>query len=404
MKATRGMTEVLLGQGYYQRFDPKLESAGQPYPPLGALIAAACLRETGYSVSLFDSMLASSPREWDRALASVRPRVAVVYEDSFNYLSKMCLARMREATFAMLQAARARGCLDARVRFRRDRPRCGVPGSRSHRGRPGRGRSDAVRGRVRDRWWRRGRPACRRGPLAAGPRRRRRPHAAAPLPQGPGRAATAGMGPGRLGPLSPRLAVTPRVPLDEPGHDTRLPVPLQLVREADLRTALRGSQPRGRGRGDGLAEAHVRARPPLVRGRHLRPAAGLGGAVRTRGRGAGRAPSVQVPHAGGPAERGHGGCPAPCRLPHGLDRRRVGLAADPRRDGEGQRRRAHPRGPRPRLHAAGIEVGFFLQFGYPGETREDIEATLPPGRASAARTTSGSPCRTRCPARASTSA
>jgi anaerobic magnesium-protoporphyrin IX monomethyl ester cyclase len=29
-----------------------------------------------------------------------------------------------------------------------------------------------------------------------------------------------------------------------------------------------------------------------------------------------------------------------------------------------------------RLHAAGIEVGFFLQFGYPGETREDIEMTL----------------------------
>src|SRR5438045_2508037 len=29
-----------------------------------------------------------------------------------------------------------------------------------------------------------------------------------------------------------------------------------------------------------------------------------------------------------------------------------------------------------RLHAAGIQVGFFLQFGYPGETREDIERTL----------------------------
>src|SRR5580692_10136828 len=27
------------------------------------------------------------------------------------------------------------------------------------------------------------------------------------------------------------------------------------------------------------------------------------------------------------------------------------------------------------LHEAGIEVGFFLQFGYPGETREDIEST-----------------------------
>jgi anaerobic magnesium-protoporphyrin IX monomethyl ester cyclase len=29
-----------------------------------------------------------------------------------------------------------------------------------------------------------------------------------------------------------------------------------------------------------------------------------------------------------------------------------------------------------RLRRAGIEVGFFLQFGYPGETREDIERTL----------------------------
>jgi anaerobic magnesium-protoporphyrin IX monomethyl ester cyclase len=28
------------------------------------------------------------------------------------------------------------------------------------------------------------------------------------------------------------------------------------------------------------------------------------------------------------------------------------------------------------LHEAGIDVGFFLQFGYPGETREDIEQTL----------------------------
>jgi anaerobic magnesium-protoporphyrin IX monomethyl ester cyclase len=29
-----------------------------------------------------------------------------------------------------------------------------------------------------------------------------------------------------------------------------------------------------------------------------------------------------------------------------------------------------------RLHAAGMEVAFFLQFGYPGETRADIELTL----------------------------
>jgi anaerobic magnesium-protoporphyrin IX monomethyl ester cyclase len=28
------------------------------------------------------------------------------------------------------------------------------------------------------------------------------------------------------------------------------------------------------------------------------------------------------------------------------------------------------------LHEAGVEVGFFLQFGYPGETRDDIDRTL----------------------------
>ena len=54
-------------------------------------------------------MLAGSPREWEAALDRDRPRFAVLYEDSFNYLSKMCLGRMREAAFAMIAAARARG-------------------------------------------------------------------------------------------------------------------------------------------------------------------------------------------------------------------------------------------------------------------------------------------------------
>src|SRR4029450_9200516 len=103
------MTEVLLGQGYFQRFDPKLDAAGQPYPPLGTLLAAACLRRAGHEVALFDAVLAESPREWDDALDRTRPRVAVVYEDSFNYLSKMCLGRMREAGFALLESARRRG-------------------------------------------------------------------------------------------------------------------------------------------------------------------------------------------------------------------------------------------------------------------------------------------------------
>ena len=104
------MTDLLLGQAYYLRFDAKLWAAMEPYPPLGALYAAALLRERGFEVALFDSMLAGSEQEWAEALDRHRPRFAVIYEDNFNYLTKMCLLRMREAAFAMIAMARERGC------------------------------------------------------------------------------------------------------------------------------------------------------------------------------------------------------------------------------------------------------------------------------------------------------
>lgn len=103
------MTDVLLGQSYFLRFDPKLWKAMQPYPPLGTLFAASALRDGGYEVAVFDAMLATDETEWQRAVESLRPRWAVLFEDNFNYLSKMCLSRMREASFRMLAAARGVG-------------------------------------------------------------------------------------------------------------------------------------------------------------------------------------------------------------------------------------------------------------------------------------------------------
>jgi anaerobic magnesium-protoporphyrin IX monomethyl ester cyclase len=104
------MSDVIFGQSYYLRFDPKLHRAMQPYAPLGSLYAASYLRSRGYSVGFFDAMLAASEDEWDTRLDVERPRYAVLYEDNFNYLSKMCLLRMRSAAFAMIEAARARAC------------------------------------------------------------------------------------------------------------------------------------------------------------------------------------------------------------------------------------------------------------------------------------------------------
>ncbi|MBL8130934.1 MAG: radical SAM protein [Anaerolineae bacterium] len=105
------MTDLLFGQSYYLRFDPKLYEAMQPYPPLGTLYAASAMRRGGYDVALFDAMLAESPVEWAESLDRHRPRFAILFEDNFNYLSKMSLLRMREAAFAMIDAAKARGCI-----------------------------------------------------------------------------------------------------------------------------------------------------------------------------------------------------------------------------------------------------------------------------------------------------
>ena len=105
------MADILFGQSYYLGFDPKLWEAMQPYPPLGTMYAASLMRQHGFDVALFNAMLAESEAEWAQALDREKPRFAVLYEDNFNYLSKMCLSRMRDSAFVMLKAAKQRGCL-----------------------------------------------------------------------------------------------------------------------------------------------------------------------------------------------------------------------------------------------------------------------------------------------------
>ena len=67
-------------------------------------------RQRGYGVALFDAMLAGSEDEWGQALDRHHPQYAILYEDNFNYLSKMCLLRMRTAANRMIAMARQRGC------------------------------------------------------------------------------------------------------------------------------------------------------------------------------------------------------------------------------------------------------------------------------------------------------
>ena len=104
------MSKILFSHSYFLRFDPKQWSTGQPYAPLGTLYAAALMRQHGYDISFFDTMFIHQPEEVMETIDTVQPKYFVLYDDGFNYLTKMCLTNMREAAFKMIQLAKERGC------------------------------------------------------------------------------------------------------------------------------------------------------------------------------------------------------------------------------------------------------------------------------------------------------
>jgi radical SAM superfamily enzyme YgiQ (UPF0313 family) len=103
------VSRILFAHGHLLRNDTKQFAIGKPYPPLATLVAAAYAREKGHEVALFDPMLDEDTSGFREAMDRARPDVVVLYDDSFNWFTKMCLSRMREAAFTMIKAAHARG-------------------------------------------------------------------------------------------------------------------------------------------------------------------------------------------------------------------------------------------------------------------------------------------------------
>jgi anaerobic magnesium-protoporphyrin IX monomethyl ester cyclase len=104
------MSKVLFSHSYFYKLDPKQWKLQQPYPPLGTLQAAALVRRENFDVSLFDSGLADGPDDLIPVFEKEKPDYFVIYDDGFNYLTKMCLTVMREAAFAMARYAKAQNC------------------------------------------------------------------------------------------------------------------------------------------------------------------------------------------------------------------------------------------------------------------------------------------------------
>jgi anaerobic magnesium-protoporphyrin IX monomethyl ester cyclase len=102
---------ALFTHSYFYKFDWKQWEFKQPYPPLATILAAAVMREAGFRVALFDIALRDSPAEVAVAIETHKPSYFIIYDDGFNYLTKMCLTNMREAAFEMARTAKEAGCI-----------------------------------------------------------------------------------------------------------------------------------------------------------------------------------------------------------------------------------------------------------------------------------------------------
>lgn len=104
------MSKVLFSHSYYYKLDPKQWRNKNPFPPLGTLYATSLIRNNGFEVALFDTNLRDSPKEIESLINGYEPKYVVIYDDGFNYLTKMCLTNMREACFEMIAIAKKNNC------------------------------------------------------------------------------------------------------------------------------------------------------------------------------------------------------------------------------------------------------------------------------------------------------
>lgn len=104
------MSKILFSPTYFYRFDEKQWKDKRPYPPYGTIYAAALMRQEGFSVAVHDTHLSHGPSEINASLDQHQPQYLIIYDDGFNYLTKMCLTVMREAAFELIAAGKKKNC------------------------------------------------------------------------------------------------------------------------------------------------------------------------------------------------------------------------------------------------------------------------------------------------------
>ena len=258
------MADVLLTHSNHLYFDRKQVKKMQPYPPLQTLLAAAAACASAASAwrcltQRFEllprrvlpqrsTLIGPAWRWFAKTISTSSPRC--VWDAIENLRSRWLPRRARGASPSPL-TVRMRPIMSLEylgrgLRFRLDRRSGNYAGGTG--GRPA--ARFHSRARLSDRLF------VQRNPPA------RTSH-------GFGNAPSARLGPGRYGSIPAGLAASARLLLAQHGLQPRMPVSVQLVRQADLRQSLPCALARIRRVGDALSEGQISAGPHVVRRRYF---------------------------------------------------------------------------------------------------------------------------------------
>lgn len=101
--------KIHITHSYFYQLDPKQWANKTPFPPLATITALSYLRSKNVDVSFYDVSLDNGPMHAIRIIEEKPIDLLVIYDDGFNYLTKMCLTNMRFACFEMIKAAKEKG-------------------------------------------------------------------------------------------------------------------------------------------------------------------------------------------------------------------------------------------------------------------------------------------------------
>lgn len=103
------MADLLLAHTWHQALDPAENALGKPYPPLGPLVSLAELTAAGHDVAFYDATFSADVDLFGAALDGHRPKKVAILADPHAVPQKMCLTAVREAALRMVALAKARG-------------------------------------------------------------------------------------------------------------------------------------------------------------------------------------------------------------------------------------------------------------------------------------------------------